>query len=174
MRSGLVNVVNPVTEQQVTVRTPAHKRGAGRIVGGEVVDGNFDGTPGGEVAVVFAFQGVAVVFAVTGDENLPLVFGDDEIHPRLGRFAEDFKFGTFFDVGAQNGGVAAVRDVKNIVETAQQTAAGAQDFMREDAEHFFGERAFGNAVIVPQGGLRAPADEHGGIDVGFGPVEDLG
>ena len=67
-----------------------------------------------------------------------------------------------------------MRRQENVVEAAHQLVVAVEDPVREDPEHLFRQGIFGDAVVVVESGLCAPANVEHGKHVVFGPVQDIG
>ena len=77
------------------------------------------------------------------------------------------------DIGAAYLCVAGVRHIENIVQSTHEWVIRVERMVRKNAEHLFFQRILGNAVVVIQPGLRAPADMEGGIHVCFAPFHNF-
>ena len=86
----LIDEVEPIVVEEVGGRRPVHLDAA-RIV--EVVERLFDGQPLFEVALVFLFQRVAVVFHVPEDEHFGMIQIGDDRGARPVRGGEHFEAG---------------------------------------------------------------------------------
>ena len=63
--------------------------------------------------------------------------------------------------------------VKRVIKAAEPGGACADNFVRENAEHFLGQRVLFNSVVIKQACLSAPTDMQSGVNVGFGPLHNL-
>ena len=144
-----------------------------RIVVREIVVGQLDGQPFVQIAEVFVGQRVGLVLRVAENKDLPAVVVGDDVHPGNRGGGQDVQLAGGADVRGGNLGVAGVGHPVDFVEAAQQRDALIHQRVREDAEHLLRQLHLLQAVVVVQGGLRAPADVQGGVNVAFAPLHDL-
>lgn len=98
--------------------SPADNGREGGIVFGIIVVRNCNFQPLCNIAVVFAFERMRIVFRVAGNENLPPVFGDCDIDAGFGRFADDMQRRVFLNLFPVDPGMPGMRRPENIVEPA--------------------------------------------------------
>ena len=166
-------VVEPVGEQQVAVAAPGDARGQGRVVVRVVVLGLVDGQAFLEVAAVFRVQRHGRILRVPRDEYLTPSASHHHAHAAPRAFGDESQFRVGKDVLATEFGVAAVRHVELVVETAEDGQSWVENALREDAKHLLPERVLGHAVVVVEASLRRPADVERAGDVRAAPVEDF-
>ena len=70
-------VIEPIGKKQVGVAAPYQRRHGVGIIAGEIIlrEGRMNAS--GQIPRIFIGQGVAVIFAVTGDKDLPGILGGD-------------------------------------------------------------------------------------------------
>ena len=70
-------VIEPIGKKQVGVAAPYQRRHGVGIIAGEIIlrEGRMNAS--GQIPLIFIGQGVAVIFAVTGDKDLPGILGGD-------------------------------------------------------------------------------------------------
>ena len=64
-------------------------------------------------------------------------------------------------------------DIKDIIKSPEQRGLFFYNSMWEDTEQFFGQRVFGNAVVVVEAGLSRPGYMEGGVDMSLGPLHNV-
>ena len=166
-------IVEPVGVEQVRRARPGEADIGTRFVG-EIIDGRVDGQPAGDVSFVLLFEGVAVVFHVTRQEDLFIIFRLGDGKPGVFRLAEDDEVLYLFHVFQLDGGVAGMGYVEHVVDALQERVVLVdQLFMRKDAEQLGGQQIFLDAVVIVERRLRPPADVDGAGDVAVGKVKDL-
>ena len=93
VRSHLIyEIVQPVGEDEVCVGAPAVRSGTGRIIIGEVVDGECDVKSLIHVAPILVCEGVGIVFKVSRNEEAAVAAGSYNARTCLGRYREKLKF----------------------------------------------------------------------------------
>ena len=85
---------------------------------------------------------------------------------------DQLEVGVRLDVGSVHLGVTRVRRSERVVEPAHQRRRRLHHFVVEHAEQLVLQLVLGDAVMVVDAGLRAPADVEGGVHVRGGPVHD--
>ena len=110
---------------------------------------------------------------MAGDENLAASLGGDGIDARLLGGGQDLQLAAALHVLPGDGGMAGVGDHEHVVEAPQEHGRAALDHMGEDAEELLVQRNLGDAIVVVQPRLGAPADVEGAVDVGAAPLHDL-
>lgn len=127
----------------------------------------------GQVPAVFRVQGPAVVFQMTGHEDLGVIQALHQGQARLVGFGQDAQVGRPAHVFGADFGVARMRRREVVVEAAEQAAVGVQDLVAEDARTLFRQFVLGHTVKVVQGGLGGPADVERGEDMPVGVGHDV-
>ena len=112
-------VVEPIAVEQIGVGAPVLAWGLGGVVVGEIAVRDLDGQTFAEVALVFVFEGVAVVLRVTHDKNLASIARCGNVGSRLLRPCQEMEIGTCLDILAASASVARVRGKECIVETTR-------------------------------------------------------
>ncbi len=171
---GLVDLVDPVAVEELPVAAPAVLRRPGGVVVGEVVDRHRDRAALGEVAVVLLLERRRVVLEVVEH-----VEGAVRRGPRSGR-GRPRRSGS---APRARGGAATSSSrtsVQRLTGTTKLSekpcsscADGSDGAVAEAAEGLGRQHVLGDAVEVVQHRHAAPADAHGRVHVGLGPVEDL-
>jgi hypothetical protein len=106
-------------------------------------------------------------------KDLPAVGRRSDVDPRFGGCGEEPEVGAFIYIFGPYLGMSGMRRRKPVVEPAEKRRCRNENLVRKDSEHFFCKRVFGDAIVVIECGLRAPADMEGGIDVCFAPFHDF-
>ena len=153
---------------------PAVGGGAAVVVAREIVDRQGDRVALLLVAVVFLLERGRVVFEVVEHVERPVRRVVDQAGAGLVGRDQQLEPAPRRQVGLAHLGPAADGDDEIVREAAQEGRAGRRDPVAEAAEGLLRQRVLGHAVEVVQHGLPAPADREGRLDVGLGPVEDLG
>ena len=172
-RSLIDVVIEPVGIEELGGGAPAHQRGLGGIVVGEVVVGDVDVDALVHIPEVLVGQGVGVVLGVAGDEEAAVVLALHGKDPRLLGDGQQLQLGDRQHVLQLVLGVPGVGDIEHIVKAPEQGGALAHHGVGEDAEELLAQVVLGDLIMVVQTGLGAPADVQGGMDVGLGPLHDL-
>ena len=171
---GLVDeVIQPVGVQQVGAGAPGHRRLAAGVIAGEVVLGDPDVRSGGQVPYVLIPQGVPVILRVAHEEDLPALVGLDGVDPGLRGGGKYLQLRDCLDVLPQHCGVPGVGHPELVVKAPEEDEVGILHRVAEHAEEFLRQLPLGDAVVVVQPRLSAPADVKGGVDVRLGPLHDL-
>ena len=90
-------IVQPVSEQQITVAAPGSARFVLRVVLRKIVVGNLRVQTGFHIAEIFTCQGIGIVLGVAGDKGDALIFAGEQIRIALFRLREDLKIGVVAD-----------------------------------------------------------------------------
>ena len=141
-------VIEPVSEEQVAMSTPALGWNLLRVVIGEVVARDFDGESLVEITEVLVLECVAVILGVTHDEDLATIIRDGDIGASLFRIGQEPQFGTILYVLAAVACVARVRSAEDIVETTHERHTEIRDLVMENAKHLLGQSVLVNPVVV--------------------------
>ena len=124
------------------------------------------------VPLVLQGQGVPVILQVTQQEELAAVLGLHREDSGLLGDGQHLQIRDLADVLLQDLGIAGVGSVEPVVKAPEQGGGGFEHLVVENAEELFLQGVLGHPVVVVQPRLGPPADVHGGVDVGFGPVHD--
>ncbi|CAN4017943.1 hypothetical protein AJOOGB_AJOOGB_06425, partial [Dysosmobacter welbionis] len=127
----------------------------------------------GQVPYVLIPQGVPVILRVAHEEDLPALVGLDGVDPGLRGGGKYLQLRDCLDVLPQHCGVPGVGHPELVVKAPEEDEVGILHRVAEHAEEFLRQLPLGDAVVVVQPRLSAPADVKGGVDVRLGPLHDL-
>ena len=88
-------IVQPVSEQQITLAAPGSARFVLRVVLRKIVVGNLRVQTGYHLAELFTCQGIGIVVGGAGDKGDALIFTGEQIRIALFRLREDLEIGIF-------------------------------------------------------------------------------
>ena len=137
--------------------TPAHRRFFAGVVVGEVVLGELDVHTGGQVPHVLLAQGVPVVLRVAHQEHLTALVGLDGVDAGLRGGGQDFQLRHRLDVRPVHRGVPGVGDPEGVVKAPEEDEVGVLHRVLKHAEELVVQLPLGDAVVVVQARLGAPA-----------------
>ena len=104
----------------------------------------------GQIALIFLFQCIRVIFAVPQHKDLAAVHSLDDVDAGLVGLRQQAQPVILTDVGGAHLSVARVRRAEDIVKSAQQRLLGEQHMVPEDTGHLARQLIFGNAVVMIQ------------------------
>ncbi len=151
-------VIQPVRVEQLRGRAPIRERLLRRIVVREVMLGNFGVDALLHIAEVLFGERLRIVFRVAEHEEVAAVGALGDEYARFIRHSDNLKTRMRFDVFHMDFGVARMRCVKDVIDTAHERARRLHDLMREDARHLVVEDVLVDAEVIVDARLRSPAD----------------
>ena len=104
-RRLIYEIVEPVGEKEICVCAPGNVGRLFCVIAGEIVLRNFDGLALSEVTKILVFEGVGIVFAMTGDEYLSTLFICDGVDACLIGRGKNSESGRRLDILTEDGGV---------------------------------------------------------------------
>ena len=165
-------IVEPVSEQQISVAAPGRPGRVLRIVFWEVVVRDIRVKARLEISEKFGLEGIVKEFGMARDKGDKFVTGE-QVRIPVFRFSEDLKIGIIADQLRREVCITGVRREERIVKTARQQRMRVQDMVFVYAREFFGAGLFRNTVEDIQCSLNRPTDEKRGGDVIFCPLQHL-
>src|SRR6056297_2657529 len=173
-RGGLLNLVDPVAIEQMRMAAPAVRGRARGIVAGIVIARHVYRGAARDVAVIFLFQRVAVIFEMVEDVERAVGGILDQTGADLVAVEKDAKPRHRLDLGALHLGPAADRNDAIIREAAQIGRGRVHVAVPEAAEGLVAQHMFVHAVEMVDHRHPAPANAEGGMHMGLGPLKNAG
>ena len=154
----IYEIVKPVREKQVCMRTPGNSRSLFCIIVRKIVLWDLYRLPLSKIAQILVFEGIGIVLAMSGDKYLTAVLIRYGIDARLIGGGKYLKSAYRLDILAQDGGMAGMRCHKLIVKAAEKDRALVINLVRKYTEHLFRQSMLLDAVVIIKTCLSAPAD----------------
>jgi hypothetical protein len=174
IRRGLVyEVIQPVSKEQGGVAAPGGEGLLRIVVAREIVLGDLRIDARQLVTGVFFIKSIGIVFRMTCKEDLTSLAGGNSINACLlggGKYSE---IPNCLNVGSVYGGVSRMRNVENVIKTAEKNGSLVVNNVGINARKLLGEGLFLYSIVVVESCLRAPTNVKGGMNVGLGPLHNL-
>ena len=167
----LIDQVEPVVVEDMGITAPGKGWRIAVIVMGIIVGRRSDGQSLVFVAQVFFSQRIPVVFKVAEDEKLPVVWRADDIDAVFCIAGEDFQLRCIVDGNVIDSRMARLGNEIPVVESPQERMMALRELVFVYAEQLLGQELLLDMIEMIECGLGSPAEGHGGIDMGTGPVQ---
>ena len=120
-------------------------------------------------AISRSYSAMSVSASYSGWPNTKAVGALRDVDAGLVGDGDQLEVGVRLDVGSVHLGVTRVRRSERVVEPAHQRRRRLHHFVVEHAEQLVLQLVLGDAVMVVDAGLRAPADVEGAVHMSLAP-----